>query len=202
MAAFAGFPGFKAYFSVKTNYESGVPPDPARPWARAPRSRVASTSRPCAAPGSALRTSSSTAPARARRTSAQAIDFGVHLINVERESELQLIDRLARERRRVVKVGVRIDPVVKNPSYGTLISTYKQKFGFPVNQSGPVFELAKRCKNVEVVGLNAHIGSQITAPRLYATNLNVLFELAARLRSAGHHHLRDQPRAAASRPAA
>ena len=48
----------------------------------------------------------------------------------------RLIDRLARERRRVVKVGVRIDPVVKNPSYGKLISTYKQKFGFPVNESG------------------------------------------------------------------
>ena len=182
--AFADLPGSKAYFSVKTNYESG-------------------TLQTLRALGSGVEVSGSLdleavcragfrpqdivfdGPCKSEDDLRRAVDLGIHLINIEAESELQTVDRLARERRRVVKVGVRIDPVVKNPSYGTLISTYKQKFGFPISQSGPVFELAKRCKNVAVVGLNAHIGSQITDPRLYATNLTVLFELAARLREQG-----------------
>jgi diaminopimelate decarboxylase len=184
VAAFAGFPGFKVYFSAKTNYESG------------PLQTLGALGSGAEVSGGldleAVRRAGFRpqdivfdGPCKSEEDLSQAIDFGIHLINVEAESELQMIDRLARERRRVVRVGVRIDPVVKNPSYSTLISTYKQKFGFPVNQSGPVFELAKRCKNIEVVGLNAHIGSQITDPRLYATNLNVLFELAARLRGQG-----------------
>jgi diaminopimelate decarboxylase len=86
---------------------------------------------------------------------------------------------------RSVPVGVRIDPIVKNRSYSKVISTYKQKFGFPVNQCDEVFALAKRCKHVQVVGLHAHIGSQILKPDIYVRNLNVLFELAARLKQSG-----------------
>src|SRR5262245_12649345 len=183
-AAFAGLPGFKPYFSVKTNYESGV--------LTTLRALGAGAEISGGLDFEATRRAGFRAddvvfdgPSKTEEDLRAAIDFGVHLINVERESELQLIDRLARERRRVVTVGVRIDPIVKNPSYGKLISTYKQKFGFPVNDCGAVFELARRCKNVEVVGLHAHIGSQITAPGLFATNLNVLLQLAANLKGRG-----------------
>jgi diaminopimelate decarboxylase len=182
--AFSGFPGFKVYFSVKTNYESGTLQTLRALGSGAEISGNLDMEAVCRAgfhPDDIV----FDGPCKSEEDLRRAIDLGIHLINIEAESELATVDRLARERRRVVKVGVRIDPVVKNPTYSTLISTYKQKFGFPVNQSGPVFELAKRCKNVEVVGLNAHIGSQITAPGLYATNLTVLFELAARLREQG-----------------
>ena len=184
MAAFAGLPGFKPYFSVKTNYESGVLCTLRDLGAGAEVSGgldFEATRRAGFAPDDIV----FDGPSKTEPDLRAAIDYGVHLINVECESELSLIDRLARERRRVVKVGMRIDPVVKNPSYGKLISTYKQKFGFPINDCGAIFELAARCKNVQVVGLHAHIGSQITAPGLYATNLTVLLELAARLKQSG-----------------
>ncbi len=184
VAAFAALAGFKPYFSVKTNYESGVLCTLRDLGAGAEISGgldFEATRRAGFRPQDVV----FDGPSKTEDDLRAAIDFGVHLINVECESELSMIDRLARERRRVVKVGVRIDPVVKNPSYGKLISTYKQKFGFPVNDCGAVFELAKRCKNVQVVGLHAHIGSQITAPALYATNLTVLLELAARLKASG-----------------
>jgi len=183
-AAFAGFPGFKPYFSVKTNYESGVLTTLRALGAGAEVSGgldFEATRRAGFSPRDVV----FDGPSKTEEDLRAAIDAGVHLINVECESELQMIDRLARERRRVVNIGMRIDPVIKNPSYGKLISTYKQKFGFPVNECGPVFELAKRCPNVQVVGLHAHIGSQITAPGLYATNLTILLELAARLKQSG-----------------
>jgi diaminopimelate decarboxylase len=184
VAAFAGLSGFKPYFSVKTNYESGVLCTLRALGAGAEISGALdfeATRRAGFRPQDVV----FDGPSKTEDDLRAAIEFGVHLINVECQSELQLIDRLARERRRVVKVGVRIDPVIKNPSYGKLISTYKQKFGFPVNESGPIFELAKHCRNVQVVGLHAHIGSQITAPALYATNLTVLMDLAASLKARG-----------------
>lgn len=184
VAAFAGLSGFRTYFSVKTNYESGVL-STLRDLGSGAEISGALDFEACRRADFQPEDVVFDGPCKSQDDLRAAIDFGVHLINVESELELQTIDRIARERRRTVRVGVRIDPVVKNPSYGKLISTYKQKFGFPVNDCAGVFALATQCKNVEVVGLHAHIGSQITAPALYATNLRILLELAASLRDRG-----------------
>lgn len=184
MAAFDGVPGFKTYYSVKTNFESRV--------LQCLRDLGSGAEVSGALELSACRRGKFRpedvvfdGPCKHEEELRQAIDLGIHLINVESELELLTIDRLARERGRTVPVGIRIDPIVKNPSYSTLIATYKQKFGFPVDRCDPVFELANRCKNVQVVGLHAHIGSQILCPDLYVKNLNVLCELAARLTKNG-----------------
>jgi len=184
MAAFEGIPGFRPYYSVKTNYESGV--------LRCLRELGAAAEisggldlEACQRAGFRPENIVFDGPCKSEEDLRQTIDLGLHLINVESDPELQTIDRLARERGRVVRVGIRIDPIVKNPSYGKLITTYKQKFGFPVDRCEPVFELAQRCKNIKVVGLHAHIGSQILSPDLFSKNLNVLFELAARLKTRG-----------------
>ncbi len=184
MAAFEGLAGFRVYYSAKTNFESrllqclrdlgsGVEVSGALDLLASRRA------------GFSPEQIVFDGPCKSEEDLRQAIDLGIHLINVESEPELQMIDRLAREKGRVVTVGVRIDPVIKNPYYGKLISTYKQKFGFPVDRCDSIFALAKKCKNIKVVGLHAHIGSQILSPDLYVKNLNVLFELAARLKSDG-----------------
>jgi diaminopimelate decarboxylase len=184
IAAFAGLSGFRVYFSVKTNYESGVL-ETLRELGSAAEISGALDLAACRRAGFRPADIVFDGPCKSEDDLRAAIESGVHLINIESESELRTIDRLAREQRRVVKIGVRIDPVVKNPSYSKLISTYKQKFGFPVNDCQEIFDLAKQCRGVEIAGLHAHIGSQITAPQLYATNLTVLFGLAARLRDRG-----------------
>jgi diaminopimelate decarboxylase len=124
-------------------------------------------------------------PCKSEEDLQHTIDFGVHLINIESEVELRMIENLARQRGRVVRIGVRIDPIIKNPVYGSLISTYKSKFGFPADKCDHIFELARRSKHVEVAALHAHIGSQILSPDLYVKNLEVLVSLAARLKASG-----------------
>lgn len=184
MAAFEGLPGFRVYYSVKTNFESRVLQTLRELGSAVEVSGGLDLMAACRA-GFSPEKIVFDGPCKSEEDLHQAVNLGMHLINVESELELQMIDRLAREKRRVVQLGVRIDPIVKNPYYSKLISTYKQKFGFPVDRCDSVFELAKRCKNVKVVGLHAHIGSQILSPDLYVKNLDVLFELAARLRNKG-----------------
>jgi diaminopimelate decarboxylase len=184
MAGFEGVPGFRVYYSVKTNYESRVL-QCLRDLGSGVEISGALDLLACRRAGFRPEDIVFDGPCKSEEELRQAIDLGIHLINVESELELQTIDRLAREKGRIVPVGIRIDPIVKNPSYSKLISTYKQKFGFPIDRCDPVFELANRCKSVQVVGLHAHIGSQIKSPDLYVKNLNVLFELAARLKKNG-----------------
>jgi diaminopimelate decarboxylase len=97
MAAFAGLPGFKPYFSVKTNYESGVLCTLRDLGAGAEISGgldFEATRRAGFAPEDIV----FDGPSKTEEDLRTAIDYGVHLINVECESELSLIDRLARER--------------------------------------------------------------------------------------------------------
>jgi diaminopimelate decarboxylase len=183
-AAFADVPGFKTYYSVKTNYESGVMRTLRELGSGAEISGALDLEATRRA-GFHPRDVVFDGPCKSEEDLRNAIDFGVHTINVESEIELMMIENLARQRGRVVRIGVRIDPIIKNPVYGSLISTYKSKFGFPVTSCDHIFEAARRCKHVEVGGLHAHIGSQILSSQLYVKNLDVLAGLAARLGKAG-----------------
>ena len=183
-AAFADVPGFKTYYSVKTNYESHVMRTLRELGSGAEISGALDLEATRRA-GFDPRDVVFDGPCKSEEDLRNAIDFGVHTINVESEIELMMIENLARQRGRVVRIGVRIDPIIKNPVYGSLISTYKSKFGFPVTSCDHIFEAARRCKHVEIGGLHAHIGSQILSSQLYVKNLDVLAGLAARLGKAG-----------------
>jgi diaminopimelate decarboxylase len=184
MAAFAGCPGFRAYYSVKTNYEIGV--------LRTLRELGAGAEISGGLDFEASRRAGFRpqdmvfdGPCKTEEDLRDTIGAGVHMINVECEAELRMIDRIAREHGRVVRIGVRIDPVVKNPFYSQLVAGYKAKFGFPVDRCDGIFEMARRCKNVEVVALHAHIGSQILSPDLYVKNMEIMLGLAGRLSAGG-----------------
>jgi diaminopimelate decarboxylase len=110
---------------------------------------------------------------------------GLRLINAEGVEEIQCLDGLGRALGRRLDIGVRIDPMTRRPYYDKLITTYKQKFGFHIAQCAEAFEAAARCPHVRVAGINAHIGSQILAPGLYAEALDAMFRLAADLRGRG-----------------
>lgn len=184
MAAFSALPDFKAYYSVKTNWESGILRTLRELGAGA---EVAGGLDFAAAQRAGFRPQDTVydGPCKSEEDLRHAIETGIHMINVESELEMRMIDRIAREYGRVVRVGVRVDPIIKNPFYSPLIATYKQKFGFPIDRCDHVFELARRSKNVEVVALHAHIGSQILSPELYVKNLDAMVGLAARLTKQG-----------------
>ena len=124
-------------------------------------------------------------PCKTDRELEHAIQRGIRLINVESVDEIRRVDALAKAHGRVVDIGVRLDPLTQGPVYGKLITTYKQKFGFLVGTYGEAFTAIRACRNLRLIGLHAHIGSQIMNPALYVEALTTMFREAADLRRSG-----------------
>ena len=94
---------------------------------------------------------------------AQAIDLGVRTINVESAGEIERVDALSRERQTRTKIAIRINPDVDaktHPHISTGLKT--NKFGIAAGDIKALCAHARGLSGVEVVGLHAHIGSQIT----------------------------------------
>jgi len=104
-----------------------------------------------------------------------AIEKKILLINAESKSEIQEINNIAKRKRKIVKVGIRLNP---NTDAKTLkqISTGKSENKFGVN-SKTFYELVNYCKNSENVSLqcvSVHIGSQILDHKPYGRMLKTV----------------------------
>ena len=104
-----------------------------------------------------------------------AIEKKILLINAKSESEIREIDRVAKIKKRKVKIGIRLNP---NTDAKTLsqISTGKKENKFGVNEK-TFFKLVNFCKsskNIELKCLSVHIGSQILDYKPYEKMLKVV----------------------------
>ena len=93
----------------------------------------------------------------------QAIDLGVRTINVESAGEIERIDALSRERETRTTIAIRINPDVDAKTHPHISTGLKiNKFGIAIADVTALCAHARGLAGVEVVGLHAHIGSQIT----------------------------------------
>ena len=104
-----------------------------------------------------------------------AVEKKILLINAESESEIREIDRVAKIKKRKVKIGIRLNP---NTDAKTLsqISTGKKDNKFGVNEK-TFFKLVNFCKsskNIDLKCLSVHIGSQILDYKPYEKMLKVI----------------------------
>lgn len=92
-----------------------------------------------------------------------ALRSKILMFNVESENELREIDRVAREMKTKASVALRINPDI-DPETHPYIATglRKHKFGIPIEEALEYYRLASRLKNIKVIGIHKHIGSQIT----------------------------------------
>jgi diaminopimelate decarboxylase len=113
-----------------------------------------------------------------------ALEQGVHSFNVESEAELDLIERIARTKKMRAPIALRVNPDV-DPHTHQYISTgsRQNKFGIALDQAGAVFERAARSTNIEIVGVQMHIGSQITQDKPFATAIQKVIPLVRDLKS-------------------
>ena len=117
---------------------------------------------------------------------AQAIDLGVRSINVESAGEIERVDRLSQERDVRTKIAIRVNPDVDAKTHPHISTGLKvNKFGIAI---GSVRELCARARarhGVEIVGLHAHVGSQITNMDPLARAAKALVDLAKELAADG-----------------
>ena len=107
-----------------------------------------------------------------------AIDKKILLINAESKSEIIEINRIAKLKRKKIKIGIRLNP---NTDAKTLkqISTGKKenKFGVTERTFIELVNLCKNSKNIDLKCLSVHIGSQIMDHKPYERMLRVLDKL-------------------------
>ena len=98
-----------------------------------------------------------------------ALDQRVYSFNVESEAELEYIDKIAGAKNLRAPVALRANPDI-DPHTHEYISTgsRENKFGIALGQLPAVYERAAKMRNIDIVGVQMHIGSQITEAAPFA----------------------------------
>ena len=119
---------------------------------------------------------------------AAAVDAGILCVNVESESELELLSAIATGKGRTANVSVRVNPDI-DPKTHAKIATGKaeNKFGIPISRARDVYALAAKMPGLRVTGVDMHIGSQITELSPFDDAFALLSDFVRGLRADGHH---------------
>ena len=121
------------------------------------------------------------------RELALAVEEGVLCVNVESEAELELLAAIAAGKGRSADISIRVNPDI-DPKTHAKIATGKaeNKFGVPISRAREVYARAARLDGVRVVGVDMHIGSQITELDPFGHAFALLADFVAVLRADGH----------------
>jgi diaminopimelate decarboxylase len=116
-----------------------------------------------------------------------AVQHGILCVNVESESELELLSSIAIAKGRTADISIRVNPDV-DPKTHAKIATGKaeNKFGIPISRAREVYARAAKLKGVRAIGVDMHIGSQIIDLQPFRDAFALLAEFVELLRADGH----------------
>ncbi|KOE67294.1 diaminopimelate decarboxylase [Aggregatibacter actinomycetemcomitans] len=101
--------------------------------------------------------------AKSRREIARALEVGIRCFNVESEAELLRINQVAGDMGKIAPISLRVNPDVDAHTHPYISTGLKEnKFGVSMEQAREVYKLATTLPNIEIVGMDCHIGSQLT----------------------------------------
>ena len=115
-----------------------------------------------------------------------ALEAGIRCFNVESEAELHQLDRIAGELGRRAPVSFRVNPDVDAKTHPYISTGLKEnKFGIDFADAERIYGVAAELENIEVIGIDCHIGSQLTELSPFIDALERLLELNQRLAARG-----------------
>ena len=122
------------------------------------------------------------------REMAFALKEGIACFNVESEPELELLSEVAQRVGQRASVSIRVNPDVDAKTHAK-ITTGKadNKFGISYLRASEVYARAAALPNIDVVGVDMHIGSQITELAPFEQAFKLMAELVEKLRAEGHN---------------
>jgi diaminopimelate decarboxylase len=122
------------------------------------------------------------------RELAAAVDAGILCVNVESEAELELLAKIAVSKGREARVALRVNPDIDAKTHAKIATgKAENKFGIPISGAREIYAHAAKLKGVRVVGVDMHIGSQITELAPFGDAFALLSEFVRILRADGHH---------------
>lgn len=116
-----------------------------------------------------------------------ALSGGIRQFNVESEAELQALSEVARTLGKSAPVTIRINPDVDAKTHAKIATgKAENKFGIPISRAREIYALAAGLPGIEIVGIDVHIGSQLTELAPFEAAYRKVAELAVVLRADGH----------------
>jgi len=117
----------------------------------------------------------------------QALAAGVYAFNVESIAELEFINQIAGEKKKRAPIAIRVNPNVDASTHSKITTgTYENKFGIAFEEIGPLYARAARMKNLRLLGVQTHIGSQITTVKPFVQAIRKMLPLVQELKALHH----------------
>ena len=129
---------------------------------------------------------------KSRREMKQALEAGVRCFNVESTAELEVLSEVATQIGRTARVSLRVNPDVDAGTHPYISTGLKgNKFGVAHEVAVATYQRAAQLPGIEVVGIDCHIGSQITEIAPYLDALDRVLDLVEAIEATGVtlHHL-------------
>jgi diaminopimelate decarboxylase len=121
----------------------------------------------------------------------RALDTGIGCFNVESEAELDVLDEVARSLGKRAPVSIRVNPNVDAKTHPYISTGLKgNKFGIAHERTLATYQRAASLPGLQVVGIDCHIGSQITQESPYLDAMDRVLDLVDAIEAAGirlHH---------------
>ena len=118
----------------------------------------------------------------------QALETGIGCFNVESEAELDVLDEVARSLGKRAPVSIRVNPNVDAKTHPYISTGLKgNKFGIAHERTLATYQRAASLSGLQVVGIDCHIGSQITQESPYLDAMDRVLDLVDAIEAAGIH---------------
>ncbi|MDE4059975.1 diaminopimelate decarboxylase [Phaeobacter gallaeciensis] len=116
-----------------------------------------------------------------------ALSGGIRQFNVESEPEMEVINAVALELGTRAPITIRINPDVDAKTHAKIATGKSEnKFGIPISRASEVYAHAASLPGLEVIGIDVHIGSQLTELAPFEAAYQKVAELTETLRAEGH----------------
>ena len=126
--------------------------------------------------------------AKSSQEIARALEVNIRCFNVESEAELLRINQIAGEMGKIAPISLRVNPDVDAHTHPYISTGLKEnKFGVSVEQAREVYKLAATLPNIKIVGMDCHIGSQLTELQPFLDAVDRLIVLMEQLNQDGIH---------------
>ena len=117
-----------------------------------------------------------------------ALEGGIRQFNVESEPELAVISEVAASLGKIAPITIRVNPDVDAKTHAKIATGKSEnKFGIPISKARAVYAEAASLPGIDVIGIDVHIGSQLTELDPYELAYQKVAELTEQLRADGHN---------------
>jgi len=122
----------------------------------------------------------------------RALEVGIKCFNIESHAELDRIQTVAKSLNLIANISIRVNPDVDAKTHPYISTGLKDnKFGVDINTAPELYTKAQQCSHIQIIGIDCHIGSQLTEVRPFVDAIERVLKLKETLAQSGIkiHHL-------------